>query len=161
MGRPRRRETNDLTDDDIRETYDRHRSLTKASVELGMSRRTLQRELKRLWMRGEPGRRPMLSTAVDDHLAIARAAARVLPDLRRERIVLRDVEGNAIPSQALGAYTIAVSRRDGDHIRINATLVNGREIEVATTITHVKELLNETGYEAVSLKPGTVIYLNV
>ena len=140
MARPRSR--TDLDDSDIAAVYTRHKSLAKASAELGMSARTLQRNLHRMGMKLQRGRRPFLPATTVDNLVIARAGAKSLPDLREEAIVLRDIEGNAVPSKALGAYTILVSRDDPDRIKLRGTLVNGSEVEIVTTITAVKESLN-------------------
>jgi hypothetical protein len=141
MARPTAREREELTSAQIVQTYEKYKSLPKAAADLHISSRTLQRELNKLGVRRERGRPPDLPLSAD-HLAIAAAGAKALPDLREARIVLRDVDGNAIHSRSFGAYTIGVSKSNPDHIRIRSTLVNGQEVEIHTTITPGKELLS-------------------
>ena len=142
MGRKRIATNRGLSDDEVRAIYARHQSLERAGVEVGVSARTMQRYMKRLGVKLTVGRRPLLDgVPAVDNLAIASRGARNLPDLRGERIVLRDVDGVATPTMAIGAYVIKVSRRDPDRVRILATLLNGREVSITTSIAAIKDAL--------------------
>lgn len=127
--------------DEILQTFHTQKTVGRTAKALGVSTRTVQRYLHAndVWPAG--GRRPDLP--LEDHLAIAQGHARDLPDLRRYDFTLRDVEGRAIPTRTLGAYTLKVSKRDPDYLHMMATLTNGVEVEIKTTFTHVKELLDE------------------